>query len=152
VNYVSLRFHITATVSRRISFVALINVNSSNWFASKERGDDWVWGYHSPRPRHHRPFKPQPSISLSQKGRETKQSSGMVRSTHMGRITLRNSEIERWRRTRRLHSIPMSELIQSMPTSKTPSSTCRGLRRLTLFLMPWTILVCDAESTSRLSP
>lgn len=46
-NYVSLRFHMTPMISRRIAFVALVNVDVTDWFTSEECGDDWVRGYHS---------------------------------------------------------------------------------------------------------
>jgi hypothetical protein len=63
------------------------------------------------------------------------------------RRILKNSEIERLRHTLHLHSIPTSELIPSTPTSKTLSSTYRGLGHLTLFLTLWTISVRDTAST-----
>lgn len=78
-------------MSRWITFVALTNVNMPNRLISKECGDDWVWGYHSPGPRHYRPVEPQPSIPLSQEGRETKQSTGMIHLVEASRTTLKSS-------------------------------------------------------------
>ena len=34
----------------RIAFVTLMDVDVTDWFTSKERGDDRVWGYYSPGP------------------------------------------------------------------------------------------------------
>lgn len=73
----------------------------------------------------------------------------MVHLVDMSCATLKSPEIERLRHTPHLHSIPTSELIPSTPTSKTLSSTYRGLGPLTLFLMLWTISVRDTASTSR---
>lgn len=111
VNYVSLRLHTTyAAISRSwIAFVALTGANTPIRLTSEERGDDRIWGYHSPRPRHHRPVEPQSSIPLSQEGRETEQSPGAIHWIHTGYRTFTRAEINRLPRTLRLRSIPMSE-------------------------------------------